>query len=125
MEGYDLVGIGNVGFLLFFAVAVVHNVIKYGPDFLTAWKDFSMAIKDLGNNVADNTDVTRRQYEESLSVKEQLKNLNDKLNSRDAKFDKQTSEHAEMVRVNKEDHAEIRRLFGEVETKVNKLLKEK
>ena len=99
--------LNNLGFPIFFGVFVMWMVSKYGKDFIQAWKDFALAIQKLGHSVDDNTAVTRKQYEESMSVKEQLKVLNDKLNNRDVRFDKLDA-----------DYIEIRSLLREIERKL-------
>lgn len=103
----DWMALTNLGFPIVFGVFVLWSVSKYGPIFIKAWSDFTMAIQRLSSSVDENTQVTRRQYEESMSVKEQLKNLNDKLAGRDIKFDKAA-----------QDHAEIMRLLHEIEKKL-------
>lgn len=100
--------IASQGFSIVFGVFVMWFAAKYGKDFVSAWKEFALAIQNLSNSVDDNTAVTQKQYEESMSVKEQLRTLNEKLNSRDVKFDKLSS-----------DYAEIKRLLDEIERKVS------
>ena len=100
--------LNNLGFSMFFGVFVMWMVSKYGKDFIQAWKDFALAIQNLGRSVDDNTAVTQKQYEESMSVKEQLKALNDKLNKRDVRFDKLDS-----------DYIEIKQLLAEIERKIS------
>ncbi len=94
--------LNNLGFPIFFGVFVMWMVSKYGKDFINAWKDFALAIQNFGRSVDDNTAVTRKQYEESISVKDQLKNLNEKLNNRDVRFDKLDSDYVEIMRLLKE-----------------------
>ena len=100
--------IASQGFSIVFGVFVMWFAAKYGKDFVLAWKDFALAIQNLSHSVDDNTAVTQKQYEESMSVKEQLKTLNEKLNSRDIKFDKLSA-----------DYMEIKRLLDEIERKVS------
>ena len=100
--------LNNLGFPIFFGVFVMWMVNRYGKDFIQSWKDFALAIQNLGRSVDDNTAVTQKQYEESMSVKEQLKALNDKLNKRDVRFDKLDS-----------DYIEIKQLLAEIERKIS------
>jgi cell shape-determining protein MreC len=89
--------LNNLGFPILFGVFVLWSISKYGPEFLKAWNEFSKAIQNLSRSVDDNTAVTKKQYEESMSVKEQLKQLNEKLNNRDARFDKLDSDYLEII----------------------------
>ena len=100
--------LNNLGFPIFFGVFVMWMVNRYGKDFIQSWKDFALAIQNLGRSVDDNTAVTQKQYEESMSVKEQLKALNYKLNKRDVRFDKLDS-----------DYIEIKQLLAEIERKIS------
>ena len=97
----------NLGFPIVFGMFTLWTVSKYGPEFIKAWNSFAQAIYNLGKSVDDNTAVTQKQYEESMSVKEQLRLLNDKLDNRDVRFDKLDS-----------DYIEIKQLLAEIERKL-------
>ena len=103
----DWMALTNLGFPIVFGMFTLWTVSKYGPEFIKAWNAFAQAIHNLGKSVDDNTAVTRKQYEESMSVKEQLKVLNDKLNNRDVRFDKLDA-----------DYIEIKSLLREIERKL-------
>ena len=94
--------LNNLGFPIFFGVFVMWMVGKYGEDVIKAWNSFAQAIHNLSKSVDDNTAVTRKQYEESMSVKEQLRILNDKLTNFDVRFDKFDSDYIEIMRLLKD-----------------------
>lgn len=98
----DWMALTNLGFPIVFGMFTLWTVSKYGPEFIKAWNSFAQAIHNLGKSVDDNTAVTRKQYEESMSVKEQLKNLNEKLNHRDVRFDKLDADYGEIMHLLKE-----------------------
>ena len=98
----DWMALTNLGFPIVFGMFTLWTVSKYGPEFIKTWNSFAQAIHNLGKSVDDNTKVTRKQYEESMSVKEQLKNLNEKLNNRDVRFDKLDADYGEIMQLLKE-----------------------
>ena len=98
----DWMALTNLGFPIVFGMFTLWTVSKYGPEFIKAWNSFAQAIHNLGKSVDDNTTVTRKQYEESMSVKEQLRLLNDKLNNRDVRFDKLDADYTEIMHLLKE-----------------------
>jgi hypothetical protein len=117
--------ITNLGFPILFGVFVLYTANKWGPKLLDTFMSFSKAIYELNKSVEYNTTVTQRQYEESMSVREQLKRLNEKLNARDARFDKQSLEHEHFIKITQEERDETRELLREIIVKVNRLMEDR
>lgn len=103
----DWTAVLNGGFLFFFGVAVVWSSLKHGPTLLKAWNDFTKSLDSLSNSVAQNSAITEKHFTETVSVKDELKVLNHRLDAHD--------KNALNI---KTDQDEILRLLREIERKI-------
>lgn len=103
----DWTAILNGGFLFFFGVSVIYFLVKHGPTFLAAWNEFTHALDDLATSVSQNSAITQKHYDETVTVKDELKGLSNRLDAHD--------KNALNI---KNDQAEILRLLREIERKI-------
>lgn len=98
----------NAGFLTFFAGFTLHLVGKHGPGALRAWGDFTSALKDLSTAVSKNTTITDKHYAETITVKDQLADLNRRLDEHDGNAVDIRTDQAEILRILREIQGKIK-----------------
>lgn len=101
--------ISEVGFSIFFGVAVIVFVFKYVPRLVQGFMELSKAIDR-------NTEITAKQYRDILPIKDELIELKKRLEEHDKHAERLNQDNKEI----KQNQEEILQILKEIENIVMK-----
>lgn len=99
--------ISNLGLPVAIIIAGGLYINKHTPNFIKAWHEFTMSLRDLSTTVAQSSAITQKHYDETITVQDHLKKAIALL-----------EEHHANAVIIQEDMGELRKLFVELAEKI-------